>query len=197
MKRGIFSSPVKAWIAVALYTLLLYSTLTLAYDVYVAMLNRLGKVLFNLMTWMYLPIGLALFAFLVFFLPRRLASYLSFLFICLALAYSLEFLTVPAKRFHFFQYGPLTVLVFDALRFKCRDRYLYVWTLTTVALIGVGDETLQGLLPKRHFGLVDLVVNSVAGLLTLAFIGFVMREENYPWGRLTREKTRRDEIPRA
>ena len=51
-----------------------------------------------------------------------------------------------------------------------------------MALIGLGDETLQWMLPNRYFGIVDLVVNTAAGLFALAFIGFVLGEENYPWG---------------
>ena len=34
----------------------------------------------------------------------------------------------------------------------------------------------------RFFGVVDLVINSAAGLLTLTLIGFVLEEENYPGG---------------
>ena len=107
---------------------------------------------------------------------------MSFTLICLGVAFSLQILTIPAKRFHFLQYAPLTVLVFDALRFTIRGRFLYIWTLALVALIGLGDETLQWMLPNRYFGIVDLVVNTVAGLFALAFIGFVLGEENYPSG---------------
>ena len=80
------------------------------------------------------------------------------------------------------QYGPLTLLVFDALRFRFTGRPLYLWTFVAVTIIGVGDEALQGILPQRHFGLLDIVVNSTAGLLTLAFIGWVIGEEYYPRG---------------
>ncbi|MBI2822974.1 MAG: VanZ family protein [Acidobacteria bacterium] len=183
-RRGIFSSPAKAWTAVASYTLFLYGTLVLAFNLYTWLFETIGELLFNIMTWMYVPIGFFLLLFLIFFLPRRFSSYLTFALICLILAYCLEFLSVPAKRFHFFQYGPLTVLLYDALRFKCRNRSLYAWTFAAAAVIGLGDESVQGLLPQRHFGFLDLGVDCVAVLLTLLFIGFVMGEENYPWGRL-------------
>lgn len=192
IERGIFPSPAWAWTAVALYTAVLYSTLTLAYHLYVQLAERLGApVMDRLMTWMYLPIVLVVLVFVLSFRPRRLGSYVALALICLALAYTLKYLEFPAKRFHFCQYWPLTFFVYDALRFKCRDRYLYVWTLALVTLIGLGDESLQAIMPKRHFGLLDLVVDSVAGLLALAFIGFVMGEENYPWGRLTQPQAAR------
>ena len=71
----------------------------------------------------------------------------------------------------------------EALRFRVRDRNLYLWTFLLVSLIGVGDEFLQGLLTDRHFDTKDVVVNALAGLLALAFVGFAVREENYPWGK--------------
>ncbi len=184
MRPGIFSSPRKAWIAVVLYTVFLYSTLTLAFDLYMSLFDRMGREFMDsLMSWMYLPLGLILVALILLFFPRRIGAHVAFLLVTLALICCLQFLTVPAKRFHFLQYGPLTVLVFDALRFHCHDRYHYVWTLLIVALLGLGDETVQGILPDRHFGVADVVLNSVAALLTLAFLGFVIGDENYPWGR--------------
>ncbi len=71
----------------------------------------------------------------------------------------------------------------EALRFRVRDRNVYLWTFLLVSLIGVGDELLQGLLPDRRFDTKDVVVNALAGLLALVFVGFVVREENYPWGK--------------
>ena len=160
IERGIFLSPGHAWTAVAFYTMFLYATLTLAYDIYVWFFDRLGKAFMSsLMIWMYLPLGLALLVFVLFFLPRRPRSYLVFLLICLAVVGCLNLLTVPAKRFHFLQYAPLTLLLFEALRFRFQGRALYLWTLVAVTLIGVGDETLQAVLPQRHFGYIDIVVH--------------------------------------
>ena len=148
MRAGIFSSPRKAWIAVVLYTVFLYSTLTLAFDLYVSLFDRMGQEFMDsLMSWMYLPLGLILIALIFLFFPRRIGAYVAFLLIALAFICCLQFLTVPAKRFHFLQYGPLTVLVFDALRFHCRDRYHYVWTLLIVALVGLGMKRPRGFCP--------------------------------------------------
>jgi len=183
IERGIFSSARKAWIALASYTLFLYATLTIAYDIFILYSNQIGPdSVLSYMNMAFIPVGVVLLLFIIFSLPRVWGVYLSFALICLGVAFSLYILTIPAKRFHFFQYAPLTVLVFDALRFTVRSRFLYMWTLALVALIGLGDETLQWILPNRHFGLVDLAVNTAAGLFTLAFIGFVLGEENYPWG---------------
>ncbi len=184
--RGIFSSPTKAWIAVVVYTVFLYGTLAVAFDIYVWSLDRWGEAFVSkVINGLFVPVGLALLMFVVFCLPRREGAYLTFLLICLAMFHCLNDIEIPAKRFHFLQYGPLTVLVFDAMRFRSGNRYLYVWTFAILALIGLVDEIIQSLLPSRHFGLQDIVINSTAGLLTLVFIGFVVGEENYPWGRIS------------
>ncbi|MFQ5930356.1 MAG: VanZ family protein [Acidobacteriota bacterium] len=181
--RGIFRSARTAWIAVASYTVFLYATLSVSFDMYSFVYDRIGReAMSRWMNMMFVPVGLILLLFVLFFLPRKFGVYLSFSLICLGVALCLNLLTIPAKRFHFFQYAPLTVLVFDALRFSVKDHYLYVWTLAAVALLGLGDETIQWMLPSRYFGLTDVAVNAGAGLLTLAFIRFVLGEENYPWG---------------
>jgi hypothetical protein len=188
IQRGLFSSARTAWLVVSVYTIFLYSTLTLAFRLYVWMFARFGKpFMSSLMIWIYVPIGLALLAFLFFRLPRQLGRYVSFLMLGLALAFCLDRITIPAKRFHFLEYAPLAVLVFDALRFHCRNRYHYLWTMAVVSLVGLGDEVIQGILPNRYFGINEVVTNAAAGLFALIFIAFVMGEENYPWPR-RREK---------
>ncbi len=184
LDRGLFSSARTAWLVAAAYTIFLYSTLTLAFRLYVWMFARFGKpFMSSLMIWIYIPVGLALFALLFFRLPRQLGRYVSFLMLGLALAFCLDRITIPAKRFHFLEYAPLAVLVFDALRFHCRDRYHYVWTMAVVSLVGLGDEIIQGILPNRYFGINEVVTNAAAGLFALIFIGLVLGEENYPWPR--------------
>jgi hypothetical protein len=181
-KRGIFSTARLAWCAVLVYTLFLYASLTLTYDLYMQLFNRIGQdSVSSLFNWTYLVLAAALLSLMVWRLPKHTGAYLSFLIIALIAGYVLHLEEVPANRVHFLQYGPLTVLVLDALRFRLRDRYIYVWTLVVVSLIGVGDEFLQGLLPDRRFDLHDVILNSLACALTLSWLGWVLGESNYPW----------------
>lgn len=182
ISRGIFATQRLAWIAVALYTIFLYSTLTIAFDLYVSVYDQVGRA--TVSKWMNLGLAGAVTVVMVVTIAKirpRASGYLALLLIGLSLVFCVSHLPIPAKRFHFFQYAPLTVLVFDALRFRCRDRGIYVCSMAVVTIIGLGDETIQWLLPDRHFGVLDLVINSAAGLLTLVFIGFVLGEENYPF----------------
>ena len=183
-QRGIFGSERTAWIALVVYTNLLYATLTLTNDLYRATFDWLGKS--TVSQGIYAIAGLIAVVLLVFVwlrLPRTPSTYAAVGIIGLLTYYTMSLENIPANRIHFFQYCPLAILGLEALRFRVRDRNLYLWTFLLVSLIGVGDEFLQGLLPDRHFDTKDVVVNALAGLLALAFVGFAVREENYPWGK--------------
>ena len=183
-QRGIFGSERTAWITLVVYTLLLYATLTLTNDLYRATFDWLGKSAVSQGIYAIAAlIALALLVFVWLRLPRTPATYATLGTIGLVVYYTMSLEYIPANRIHFFQYCPLAILGLEALRFRVPDRNVYLWTFLLVSLIGVGDEFLQGLLPDRHFDTKDVVVNSLAGLLALAFVGFVVREENYPWGK--------------
>lgn len=180
--QTLFSKERTAWITVAAYTLFLYATLAIAFDLYVWVFDQIGRQ--SMSWWMNLGFSIAgavLFLSVVFVYRPQASGYVAMAMIGLAVTFCLQFLPVPAKRFHFFQYAPLTLLVYDAIRFRLRDQSRYIWAMALVSLIGLGDETIQWLLPDRHFGVLDLVINAAAGLLTLVFLGFVVKEENYPW----------------
>ena len=183
-KGGIFRNEKTAWISLAVYTTLLYSTLTLTNDLYRATFDRLGKSTVSQGIYAIASlIALALLIFMWLRLPRTPSTYATAGIISLLIYYAMSIEYIPANRIHFFQYCPLAILGLEALRFRVPDRNVYLWTFLLVSLIGVGDELLQGLLPDRHFDTKDVVLNSLAGLLALAFVGFAVREENYPWGK--------------
>lgn len=184
-KRSIFKSRKSAWIVVGFYILALYSTLNVAFDAYVSLYDRIGRE--SMSHWINLSfaaLGLTVLLWILICIRPRLSGYLALAMILLVFAFCLQHLPVPAKRFHFLQYAPLTLFVFDALSFSCKRPDKYIWTMALVALVGLGDESIQLLLPNRHFGVLDMVINSTAGLLVLVFIGFVWGEENYPRLRL-------------
>jgi len=88
-----------------------------------------------------------------------------------------EVIATPVEKLHFIQYGLLTFLVFYTLQFSIRDRFLYFWTAMAVFGAGCLDESIQFYLPDRVYDPRDIVINGVAGILTLIFIGFVLKEE--------------------
>ncbi len=183
--RGYRLSGRAAFLALAGYILLLYLSPDLSYDLYMFVFRRIGRDTASV--WMngaFAAVGLTAFLLL---LRRGLkaGAWVAFLLISLAVGFCLVYLDIPAKRFHFFQYAPLTILVSVNVRLRCTDRYQYVWTLLAVSLVGLGDELIQGALPNRHFSFVDVFIDTGAGLLTLAFVEFVVGPDsrNEPAGR--------------
>jgi len=71
-------------------------------------------------------------------------------------------------------------MALDTLCFRFHNCDVYLWAFLPVSLIGAGDEYLQGLLPDRHFDVKDVLLNSLAELLALAFVGFAVGEAEIP-----------------
>ena len=181
--RGIFSSRRAAWIALLVYTAILLSTLTLTYDLYLAAFRSLGKANVSALLYaIFMITGLLLALFSWKRLDARPGAFLTLALIGVIMYYAMILEDVPANRIHFLQYCPLAVLCLEVVRHYSRDRYVYIWTLLLVTLIGALDELVQGMLPGRHFDPKDVVLNSLAGVLTLAYVGFVMGSGSYPYG---------------
>jgi VanZ family protein len=83
----------------------------------------------------------------------------------------------PAERLHLLEYGLVGVLLFRALALDlpCNRAYLASFCLTVV--IGVGDETIQWVLPQRFFELKDIQLNAVSAALGLLLIRFGLGEK--------------------
>ena len=183
-RRGIFRRPRNAWLAVAVYTSLLYATLTLVYDGYIWAFERIGP------DWMsrglnsaYFVAGLALLAFASLRGRRGLQAWAALAMIAGSAAFCLWLEEVPANRLHLMQYAPLAIFGLDALRTRLAGGRLYAAVLVLVFAIGCGDELLQSLLPNRRFDPRDVALNLTAGALALLFVAVVLGPENYPWGR--------------
>ena len=97
---------------------------------------------------------------------RRLSDYL--LLAGLAAVYLVVLLTLsdmPVERVHLIEYGLIGLLAHQALRhrFAGGDRALLAVLVTLD--VGLIDEVIQGLLPRRFYDTKDILVNTIAGLL--------------------------------
>ncbi|MDP6342456.1 MAG: VanZ family protein [Alphaproteobacteria bacterium] len=68
----------------------------------------------------------------------------------------------PEEAIHFLEYGPLGVLIFRALACRIRDYSIYVAAAIVGAMVGMLDETIQWLTPKRYFDARDIGLNLLA-----------------------------------
>lgn len=71
---------------------------------------------------------------------------------------------VPIKRIHVAEYIVLAFLVRTTLSHRLQGLQLTLFTVLVTLLLGIHDEMLQGLHPKRYYGWLDMIVNGTAGL---------------------------------
>jgi len=76
----------------------------------------------------------------------------------------------PAEKTHFLYYGFLAYLAHRALRQHSAGVALHVATIALVAGIGLGDELIQHVLPRRFFEWKDVFLNALSGALALALV---------------------------
>jgi len=77
----------------------------------------------------------------------------------------------PNKHIHIPEYIVMAWLLFEVLALDYKGKGIFVLVFICSSLLGVVDELMQGLLPDRHYGWPDMVMNSAAaviGILTLA-----------------------------
>lgn len=83
--------------------------------------------------------------------------------------------TLREEAIHYVQYGVLSLLLYRALAHRTHDSGIYLVATMIGTLIGLLDETVQWLAPKRVFGLQDVWLNLTAVALVQAAIAFGIR----------------------
>lgn len=81
--------------------------------------------------------------------------------------YFMNHMEIPAEKIHFLEYGILSVLIFRAVRHVIANEIVYYLTFAICYLIGVSDEFIQSMVPKRVGDIVDTGWNLAAVLLAL------------------------------
>ena len=68
----------------------------------------------------------------------------------------------PEEAVHFLQYGVLSLLLFRAFTHRISDYSIYAVATIAGTIVGMIDETVQWLTPRRYFGLSDIWLNFTA-----------------------------------
>ena len=71
----------------------------------------------------------------------------------------------PEEAMHFIEYGVLGVLLFRALSHRIRDPTIYFSAAMIGCMVGMADETIQWITPRRFFDYRDIWLNAFSGLL--------------------------------
>ncbi len=84
----------------------------------------------------------------------------------------------PSDRIHLLEYSLLTLSFFYAFKFDLPPRLLYPAAWAAAFGAGLIDELIQRFIPTRAADLHDALLNGVAALVALTFIGLVLEREN-------------------
>jgi hypothetical protein len=154
-------SELVSWLAVALGSGLVFATVPLARWVEAFVVSHFGRDLFLAGVLVaVLAAGAAAAAALrrARALGRRRALWLAGVVATYAAA-SVALRDNAEEAVHFVEYGVLGVLAFRALGHRLRDASIYVAAALVGGMIGLVDEALQWLVPRRVWDLRDLVLN--------------------------------------
>lgn len=162
----------RAWLWVVLFTIVIYATLPIAPVLWRIFARRAGD-----QAEVVVLGGLLLTAVGVLWFALRNSGPIGIgritALAAVGVAYAAIIATVeltPAEKLHFLYYGFLAILVYRALGLDLGGGRLVLTTVIVVAVIGYGDEVLQGMIPRRHFEWKDVALNAVSGLLATALI---------------------------
>ncbi len=164
----------KSWGYVLVWTLTIYSTLSLARPVCEFLRERIALGFFINAAVILSFLGLS-----VVVLSHSKGFFARAVFVLAGLGYGLGLITLelPEEKIHFFEYGFLAFLVFKAFRVDCSRLSSFYLSLILTTALGFIDEVIQGILPNRYFQWSDVFLNMASALLGLLIV-YSQREEN-------------------
>ncbi len=193
---------VYSWIIVAIYSSIIFVTLSYARAFSTFMIDRFGNDIFSQITVVTLLVAavflllyllrvkthlvsrfvafLGIVALYAFFLhePLRVNLYAALRWFGLNTAFleALEIFPIYAgEKIHFLEYGFLGLLLCKTLSYRIKDRSAYWLALLIVYLIGMTDEGIQWALPSRVGEYRDIWMNITSGGLAILSVFWVIR----------------------
>ena len=167
-----------SWLFVALWALIIFLTVPFARDL-VDFLRSIGDL--NILTYsVSIFIVIASILTVVSIAKRPSARTLDFVFL-IGITGIFVYLTFrvgarrPAEALHYLEYGLLGIFIYRAFSHRIRDYSIFVAVLITGTIIGVLDETIQWLTPRRYFTFEDIVLNLTALVLVQAALAIGVR----------------------
>jgi len=94
---------------------------------------------------------------------RALSNYLWLAVIAFVYVYfTLKLWKRPEEAIHFLEYGLLGILLFRSLRHHIDDKSIYMAALLIGGLVGIFDEVLQWMIPRRIWDMRDVGLNALS-----------------------------------
>jgi len=177
-RRKNISSEYQAWTIVALWVVVLFLTVPVARILQTHMRSAFGDSSFG---YIVITIAAASALYLIFHLYRQhtkpQVAQIIWIVICtgLIITYTIKLWANPIEAFHFIQYGVLAGLLFIALSWKHSNVLIYLLVILATSIVGIVDEGLQWLMPNRVWGLSDIGINCMAGIIVSLAIAMGVR----------------------
>ncbi|MBD3319623.1 MAG: hypothetical protein GF350_00845, partial [Chitinivibrionales bacterium] len=172
MRAGINKTDYVLWSFIAIYTGIIYATLSLVSKIRKVLAEKYGVGVFNNIYWIFILAGAGVLVWccIRFKGIKRLKAVGAFIVIGSIYTYYLTTLTYAVEKIHFVEYGLLALLVGIAV-----TRHIPAWPGTGIALcivfwIGLGDETIQWALPNRVGEIRDSITNLISGALGISLL---------------------------
>ena len=156
-------SPQFLWLLIIAYT----GLLPWAVKVWIALLEKLGKSGTELVP--FVMVALMILVILIMAITRHL-RWQDWLLLATAIVMSAGLallISLPAKLIHLPEYILMAFLVNHALTVTGGLRKQTMYVVIVCVLLGIMDETLQGLIPSRFFALQDIFVNGLSAVIRI------------------------------
>lgn len=173
-RPALLATETRSWIAVFLWMAVIFITIPLARSLQSIVRDSFGKASFG---YLVIAVLVAVTIFVIFRLKQVIQlghSNLWWLVACCAflVAYTVRLWDNPVEAVHFLQYGFLAVLLFYAFLWRYKNHLVYLAVIMATALIGIIDEAIQWLVPKRVWGLSDIGINTLSAVVVCLAIAF-------------------------
>ena len=157
-----------SWLYVVIWSLIIFITIPFARDIQKFVTQNWGREWFTYVVISGVVISLITGTFhIIRHRPSSRVGYLWLLVVsAIFIGYTIDLgKRSPEEAFHFIQYGVLGLLVYRALTHKLQDSSVYFVAAIFCAMIGILDEFIQWITPRRYWGLQDIWLNFLGASL--------------------------------
>lgn len=175
MKKHFDKTDYILWIIIAIYTGIIYATLSLVSKARKVLVEKYGPGVFDYIYWIFAVIGIifVVYCFRKFRGKILLGKLVILAIFCALYAYYLSGMKYPVEKIHFLEYGLLGVLVFLAIVRHMTHWVSVIISLNIVFWLGIGDEAIQWALPSRVGEIRDSIINLFSGALGIGLLWFL------------------------
>lgn len=171
-------SEARSWFYVVTWSLIIFVTVPFARAIQAYVSTTWGRDYFIYGVFLAITAFL-LYSFRTLKIRRQHATLGGYLWLlgitAIFVIYTIHLRSIPEEAMHFVQYGILSLLVYRALTHRISDNGIYIVAALVTFAVGITDEALQWLVPKRVWGLEDIWLDAVAAVLALLAVAKGLR----------------------